>query len=447
MQKSAVNLRQSLVSRREFLAASAASAAALLSGCAINPVSGRRQLMFVSEAMELDLDKKWACHQFSADYGAVQDNDLNAYVSKVGSDEAALTHRPHVPYSFRVVNSVVVNGYTFPAGSVALARGLMLSINNEAELAAVLGHELGHVNARHAGERMTKNMVGMLIVGGIAAYLEYEKEKYTELAAGLGAIAANMLLCRYSRKDETEADELGMEYMTRAEYNPDGMIGLMDTFRKLHKSRPGIVELLFATHPMSDERYETAVARVDAKYQDARVFPVNTERYMDQTSKLRAMSEVIEKMQEGEEAMTMKKFGEAESCFREALRQAPGDYAGLLMMAKCCLARHEYGEAQRFVEEAKGVYPEEAQAHHVSGMAKMYNRRYHSALGEFTLYEQKLPGNPNTIFFKGLCLDKMGRKRESASEYLRYLKEAPEGEHSQYAKKRLDEWRYLAQPQ
>ena len=265
--------------------------------------------MLVSESQEVNLDREWAPHQFSADYGVSQDEDLNVYVSEVGNAIAALTQRPQMPYSFRVVNNVVVNGYTFPGGSVGLARGLMLAINSEAELAAVLGHELGHVNARHAAERMTKGLVASLTLMGVGEYMKREKEDYADLAVGLGGIGANLLLSRYSRDDEREADALGMAYMTKAGYTPLGMVTLMDTFRSLHKGKPSVVDVLFATHPMSDDRYETARKRAESEYAEALLYPDRRERFMDRTARLRAMRGAIERMQSGQEAILHRDLG------------------------------------------------------------------------------------------------------------------------------------------
>ncbi|MDD4871024.1 MAG: M48 family metalloprotease [Kiritimatiellae bacterium] len=433
------------ISRRNFLVASAGATTAALTGCATNPVTGRSQLMLMSEASELNMDQRWAPHQFSSDYGATQDRELNDYISKVGNDIARYSHRIQMPYNFRVLNTTVVNGYTFPAGSVGLARGLMIMMEDESQLAGVLGHEIGHVNYRHAGERMTKQLAWMGTVALVGAYLEYEKKKYAALAAGLGAIGANMLLCRYSRENEREADEIGMEYMVRAGHNPKGMVGLMDGFRKLSKSKPNVVELLFASHPMSDERYNTAVARIKQKYSDKDGLPLNKERYMDNTARLRAIRGAIEKMQEGETCLMKNKPAEAEGKYREALRLAPNDYAGLLMMSKCLLVQKKYRDAENFAEAAKSVYPEEPQAKHVSGMAKVANREFDAALNDFNSYEQVLPGNTNTIYLKGLCYDRMGNKRQAAGEYQKYLNQDPNGEHADEVKTRLITWGYLAE--
>jgi beta-barrel assembly-enhancing protease len=439
------NYDRSRVSRREFLVASTATTAALLAGCATNPVTGRSQLMLMSEASELQMDQKWASHQFSSDYGATQDKELNDYISQVGNDIARCSHRIQMPYNFRVLNTTVVNGYTFPAGSVGLARGLMIMMDDESQLAAVLGHEIGHVNYRHAGERMTKQLAWNGAVLLLGAYLEYEKKKYAAVAAGLGAIGANMLLCRYSRENEREADEIGMEYMVRAGHNPKGMVKLMDGFMKLGKSKPNVVELLFASHPMSDERYHTAVTKIKEKYSDKDGLPVNKERYMDHTAKLRAIRGAIEKMQEGETLLMKNNPVQAEAKYREALQLAPNDYAGLLMMAKCQLVQKKYRDAEHFAEEAKSIYPEEPQAKHVSGMTKVANREFDAALNDFSSYEQMLPGNTNTIYFKGYCHDHMGRKKQAVDEYQKYLNQDPNGEHANEVKGRLVTWGYLAE--
>ena len=432
-----------LFSRRDFLVMSSCVAGASVTGCATNPVTGRSQFMLMSESKELETDRNIAPHQFSADYGAVKDKELNSYVSKIGNDIARYSHRPQMPYNFRVLNSNVVNGYTFPAGSVGLDRGLMITMEDESQLAAVIGHEIGHVSYRHAGERMSKQLAWMGAVALLGAYLEYEKKKYAALAAGLGAIGANMLLCRYSRENEREADEIGMEYMVRAGHNPRGMVGLMDCFRKLSKSKPNVVEVLFSTHPMSDERYNTAASRIKNKYSDKESLSLNRERYMDYTAKLRSIRGAIELMQDGEQALMSNKLPQAEAKCREALNLVPGDYVGLLLVAKCLLVQKKYAEAVKYAEEAKTVYPEEPQAKHLCGIIKIGNSQFESALNDFKFYEGALPGNSNTIYYQGFCHEKMGQKPMAAEKYQKYLNQDPQGEYSENAKARLIQWGYI----
>jgi predicted Zn-dependent protease len=436
------------LSRRQFLAMAAGSSAAVYvgGGCATNPVTGRSQMMFMSESMEIEQDSKWASHQFSSDYGASQDKALNAYVTRVGEDMASLTHRPGMPYNYRVLNAVVVNGYTFPAGSMGLARGLMLEMQNEAQLAAVLGHELGHVNARHAGARFTKGVIAQLLVTGITVYAQQEHEKYAPVAAGLGMLGSNLLLCRYSRNDEREADSLGMTYMSQADYNPKGMAGLMDTFVKAHDSAPSTVEVLFSTHPMSQDRYDTAVERIETQYADMSNRSEHRQRYMDEIAGLRRIASPIKKMQRGQSLMFQKKFKDAESAFRAALKEAPEDYAGLLMMAKCAMAQKKHNVAEEYAKRAQAVYPEEAQAIHVAGMSQLKGGNLSAALSAFDRYETMLPGNDNTIFLKGVVNERMGHKDAAAKEYLRYHASAPNGECSSAVTQRLTDWGYIEPP-
>ncbi|MGD9105510.1 MAG: M48 family metalloprotease, partial [Desulfobacterales bacterium] len=133
------------ITRREFLWISSMSAAGFMVGCAANPVTGKPQFMMVSEDQEIKIDKQNSPHQFSSDYGPLQDTALNNYINQTGKTLAARTHRPHMPYSFRGVNATYVNAYAFPGGSIAATRGILLDLENEAQLAALLGHELGHV--------------------------------------------------------------------------------------------------------------------------------------------------------------------------------------------------------------------------------------------------------------------------------------------------------------
>ena len=431
------------MTRRGFLATGALAAAHAATGCATNPVTGQTQLMMISEQQEVALDRKNSPHQFSADYGSAADSQLNAYLNTVGYGLASRSHRPAVPYSFRMVNATYVNAYAFPGGSIAATRGILLELNNEAELAALLGHELGHVNARHTAARMSTAMLTQLAVAGLAVAAASRDESLGSLAAGLGGIGAGLLLASYSRDDERQADALGMEYMTRAGYDPSGMVGLMEVLRSMHREKPSALETMFATHPMSDERYATAVNRANGEYASARGLPMNRERYMDETARLRAMRPAVEKLQNGERLMMKEKPREAEGEYDAALKLAPTDYAGLLMMAKCQLVRENFAKAEEYARRASEAYPGEAQAQSVLGMANLRQKKFAKAHESFAAYESMLPGNPNTIFFKGYSLEGMGDRRRAAEEYSRYLQDDRQSKQAHYAYQRLVEWGYI----
>ena len=435
------------MNRRDFLwlmSASGVAASATLAGCAVDPVTGKQTFVLMSEEQEVALDQQQAPYQFSNDYGELQDTQVNGYVSDLGHELARLSHRPQMPYTFRGVNSTAINAYAFPGGTIAVTRGILVEMDNEAELAALLGHEIGHVNARHQAEQAAKTKVAELAMAGANAYVrQSEHSDYAGLFEALGSAAKGALLAHYSRDDEREADELGMTYMTRAGQNPNGMAGLMNILRQSSRHKPGMLDLMFATHPMSDERYQTAKSRARQQYGSMQKAPDNRERYMDSTARVRRIKGAIEAIQRAEADMNQSKLRSAEGHLKQALRVAPRDYTALVMMAKCQLAQENPRAAQRYAERAKRIYPSEAQGHHTGGLAKLMQRQFDGAYQDFSQYDAMLPGNPNTTFLKGVSLEGMQNVPGAAQEYYSFLQSNSQGWQAQHAYQRLASWGYV----
>jgi len=428
------------MTRREFLWLSSLAAAGLLAGCATNPVTGESQLMLVSEDQEIQIDRQYSPYQFSADYGKTQDQKLNNYIDRTGKELAARSHRTHMPYNFQVVNANYVNAYAFPGGSIACTRGILLALDNEAELAALLGHELGHVNARHTAEQMSKSMLTQAVVGGLAAVAGAQGAIYGNIASQLGQVSAGALLASYSRENERQADALGMEYMVQSGYSSEGMVGLMDMLNSMGQQRPNAIELMFATHPMSQERYQTAVQTAETKYKAAKKNPRYRERYLDTTAGLRAQKDAIDQMQLAEKEMAKENFSAADTHLRQALKKAPSDYTALVMMSKSQLVQKKWAVGRQYAEMAQQSYPQEAQAYHLSGFAKVKLKDYDGALEEFNRYDSVLAGNPNTAFFKGYCYEGMKKYPQAGQEYRRYLQTVTQGNYANHAYSRLRQW-------
>ncbi|HNQ03073.1 MAG TPA: M48 family metalloprotease [Thiobacillaceae bacterium] len=438
------------LSRRDFVwlmaaAGSAVALPALLSGCAVDPVTGRKTLVGLSEEQEVSLDKQQSPQQFSADLGAVQDPGLNRYVQEVGNGLWSISHRPRMPYSARVLNANYVNAYTFPGGSMGITRGIMLDMQSEDELAALMGHEIGHVNARHSAERAGKEMLANLglAVASVAVAATESGQQYLPLLQPLGQIGASALLAKYSRDNEREADSLGMDYMVNGGYSPEGMVSLMGLLRSGAQQKPGLLETMFSSHPMSEERYQTARQKAQSQYAGERGRSPRRQRYMDNTSGLRRIQPTVEACQKGEALMARKQLPQAQDRFAEALRHARDDYAANVLMAKALMAQKKVREADAYLALARNIYPGEAQAVHLSGLGKLALRQPEAALADFQAYERLLPGNPATLFLMGAASENMGQRREAAHYYYRYLQTGAQGNEAQFAVNRLRDWKVI----
>ncbi len=431
------------INRREFIRCSTLAAAGWLAGCATNPVTGKSELMLVSEQDEIAVDRQHAPFQFSADYGLTQDRELADYIARTGKKMVPGTHRTQMPYRFEVVNATYVNAYAFPGGTIAATRGILLKMDNEAELASLLGHELGHVNARHTARQMSKAALTQTLVGGASALAGSQGAGWGDLVGQMGNISAGALLASYSRDNEREADDLGLRYMAAAGYNPDGFEDLMDMLRSLSRHKANAVELLFATHPMSDERYQTAIEAIGNRYPDRAGQPVYRERYQDHTAGLRRMADAIETMQNGEKEMARKRFPAAEKHFLSALKKAPRDYTAHVLMAKCQYMQQRFANATRYARDAGQIYPQEPQAQLVMGVSRINIGQFDQAFDNFERCDRMLPGNPEMIFLKGLAREGAQRNEESARFYMTYLKTVRQGPHAQHAYQRLVDWGYI----
>ena len=233
--------------------------------CAVNPVTGKRELSLYSEQDEIALGKETDI-QIKHQFGIYEDSSLNSYVAGVGQSLSPHTHRSQLSYSFAVLDSPVVNAFAVPGGYIYVTRGILAMMNSEAELAVVLGHELGHVNARHSIHRMSEMMLAQI---GLAVGSALNKT-FANLA-GVAGIGIQILFLKYSRDDERQADQLGVEYSRKGGYNPGEMIAFFHSLQKLGDlsgghSLPGFL----STHPLTSERIRNTQAMLladDSKQQ------------------------------------------------------------------------------------------------------------------------------------------------------------------------------------
>jgi predicted Zn-dependent protease len=219
-------------------------------GCATNPATGRRQVILMSEQQEIQLGRE-ADAQIRAQMGLYDDQELQRYVSAVGARLTGAAHRPSLPWSFAVVDEAAVNAFALPGGFIYITRGILPFLRNEAELAAVMAHEVGHVDARHSAQQYSNQT---LAGGGLAVLGILVPE--TRPAQDLASLGLGVAFLKFGREDELEADKLGLGYATANGWHPAGMPGLLTTLARLDEatgSSRGVPNWAL-THPPASDR-------------------------------------------------------------------------------------------------------------------------------------------------------------------------------------------------
>jgi predicted Zn-dependent protease len=211
--------------------------------CAINPVTGKKEFMLVSEQDEISLGKQ-ADQEVGQTYGFYENPALSEYVNRVGQSISKNTQRPNNEYHFKVLDTPVINAFAVPGGYVYVTRGILAYMNDEAELAGVIGHELGHENARHIAQQMSRQQVAQLGLN-VGMILSEDFRKY----AGLAQLGASMLFLKFSRDNERQADDLGVEYGSKSGYDTYRMAAFFQTLERLNPAGSSGLPDWFSTHP------------------------------------------------------------------------------------------------------------------------------------------------------------------------------------------------------
>lgn len=298
---------------------------AALSACGVNPVTGKKELQFVSEAQELKIGEQYYAPTQQTEGGTFDVlPELSQYVNEVGQKLAAVSDRP-LPYEFVVLDNSVPNAWALPGGKIAINRGLLTELKNEAELAAVLGHEIVHAAARHgakAQERGTLLQAGLALaqIGAAVGDVDRNVAGLVLQGAGLGAA---LVQTKYSREQELESDQYGMRYMKKAGYDPTGAVTLQETFVRLAEEggrQQSWLEGLFASHPPSTERVaqnKRLLAELGAGGE------LGAERYQAKIAPLRKLEPAYEKHDEAIAAAQKNDFDTARRLAREAVDMQP----------------------------------------------------------------------------------------------------------------------------
>ena len=268
--------------RRSRLAAAVATlvlGVSLVAGCSVNPATGKHQLALISEQQEIAMGKE-ADAQIPQQLGLYGDRELQDYVAAIGGRLAGESERPDLPWTFRVVDDDVVNAFALPGGFIYVTRGILTHMNDEAELAGVLGHEIGHVTARHSVNQMSKGMLAQIGLG-IGSVLSPEVANL----AGLAQQGLSLLFLKYGRDDERQADELAFRYGARANYDPRSLVDLFSLLERVSQRAQGeALPNWLASHPQPEARREEAekvVRELDVDFDELRLNRDTFLRHLD----------------------------------------------------------------------------------------------------------------------------------------------------------------------
>lgn len=251
--------------------------ALFLQTCAVNPVTGKKQVSFISEEQEIAMGKSYD-PQVVAEFGLYDNSQMQRFISEKGMAMARTSHRPNLPWSFKLVDSDVVNAFAVPGGFVYFTRGIMAHFNNEAQFAGVLGHEIGHVTARHTvAQQSRQQLLGGLAIAGMILSPELASQGESVMQ-GL-----QLLFLKYGRDAESQSDKLGVEYSTGIGYDAKEMAGFFSTLDRLSGGSENRIPTFLSTHPDPLNR-EQNVQQLAQQYQSVDTqndkYDVGRDRYL-----------------------------------------------------------------------------------------------------------------------------------------------------------------------
>jgi len=327
----------------------------LLTGCSVNPVTGEKQLSLIGESQALAMGAEQYTPTQQTQGGQFYiDPELTLYVREVGNKLARVSDRPDLPYEFVVLNSGVPNAWALPGGKIAINRGLLTELEDEAQLASVLGHEIVHAAARHSVQRMQQ---GMLISAGVAGLgFALSDNEWAGLLMGGAAVGAQLALAQYGQGDELESDHYGMLYMKEAGYDPQAAVELQEIFLQLSKGQQaGFVDGLFATHPPSAKRVRENSELVNkiggGGYRGADV-------YKKKTATLRKVQPAYDAH---DQAMKLASDGDMDAALKkvnEAINLLPREAMFYSLRGRIYQEQKKHEKASADFEKAVSMYPE-----------------------------------------------------------------------------------------
>jgi len=407
----------------------------LLAGCAVNPVTGRQELALVavSTQEEIELGQKTFPKALQKMGGGFQDPELDQYLQQVGMRLARVSQRPDLPYQFKIVNDSVPNAFALPGGPIAISRGLLVGIDNEAQLASVLGHEIGHITARHAVQGMQRGTLlglGLSVLSGAT-----NNTSYGGLTQKAGQLAASLIDNTYSRDQESESDRLGIDYMVKAGYNPLGAVQLQAYFySQIEKGAdPNWLTGLFRTHPFSKERMIANEQYVRSRYAaELKTAPFNREAFQQATLSVRQLEPGYAMYEQARKQEAKGDLRGAISTYLNAAALAPDQPLIMTGLGMAYLKAEDLKSARIHLARAVSLDPNYYQSHMGLGYIYLEEGRTDLAVTNLQQSLDLLPtGQGAFLLAEGFA--KQGKKQQAVELYQQVAKADPNGQLGQTA--------------
>lgn len=414
----------------------------LTTNCGVNPVTKQREFQFVSESQEIAIGKQNygpARQSQGGDYTI--DPELTAYVQSIGNKLAAVSDRK-LPYEFVIINDSIPNAWAMPGGKIAFNRGLLYELNNEAELAAVMGHEMVHAAARHGAKSMERGifMQGAMVAVGMATH----DSNYSNLIVGGAQFGAQLATSKYGRDAESEADLYGMEYMKKAGYDPSAAVTLQETFVRLSAGKnSSFIDGLFASHPPSQIRVDAnkvTLARIGAGGELGKdIYAQKVAKLKSTQGAYKAYDEAVKLL--GEKNPSDANIQKATALAKQAITGEPREARFQELLGDIAMAQKKPAEALPYYDKAIAMQPDYFKPHVQAGIALFNLGRKEEAEKYLVKSNSLLPTAPSHYL-----LGKMAEERGDLPNALKNY-EVAAGSNSEIGKQSIAEYTRLDLPQ
>ena len=381
----------------------------IISGCGINPVTGKSQVTLMSQEQEIALGKQQYFPSQQSQGGAyIVDKEVNTYINRIGQSLAKHSAQPDLPYEFVVLNNDVPNAWALPGGKIAVNRGLLVLFEDEAQLAAVLGHEIVHAAARHSAESAATNTGIQLLT--VLLQTQTNNALYRQGAAlGGGAFQAH-----YGRENELEADHYGINYMVAAGYDPQGAVELQEKFLALSKNAGNSNWLgrLFASHPPSAERVAKNQQRAKQLPRGKR----NKAAYQQAIKQIKQDQEAYEKHQEALAAATKDESDKALALTDQAIKLQPNEARFHITRGRLLDEKDRSKDAITSFNRAVKLEPNYFAGRLYRGLSYQKNKQYNDAQTDF-LASNELLETGIAYYYLGEIAETKNQRSEAITYY------------------------------